>query len=239
MSEKIIEWIAKDEKTHNTIPKPKPARHYLPEWYKQLPVAKKYKDPKHGIREHGRLKDCMPFLDAMTTGYIQESWQDVHVIFETDENGQYSCKVDTPIESSIMEGYRVMQAPGPAGFYPWEFNHTVPWLPKTPKGWSVIVSPVMNRFDLPWQTMYGIIDSDDFYHWHGKLPLYVKKTDIDEVLIPAGTPLYQITPFFRENWKSYAEEEFNEKKAEKRTWLYKKTFNYFYVKNMWKKKNYE
>jgi hypothetical protein len=245
MSKNTIEWIAKDELTHALVPAPKPARDYLPEWYKELPTSRKGVDPENGTKIPGQLKDCMPFLDALTSGYIQESWADVHFSFGKDQNENIICHWKTPLptgyeEVKLIDKTRLVVAPPPNGFHPIEFALKVPWLPKTPNGWSALITPVMNRFDLPWQTMFGIIDSDKFYHFHGHIPFYVKNTGLKELLVPAGTPMYQITPIKRQDWKSFFEEKYDKLAGQKRGWEYiVKSFSPVYIKNMWTKKKYE
>ena len=55
-------------------PKPEPASRYIPEWYKKTPLH--VAGEKHdGIAPNGggsnfTVKGCVPFLDAMTSGYI-------------------------------------------------------------------------------------------------------------------------------------------------------------------------
>lgn len=241
MKQQKIEWIAKDVATHHLIPHPKPNRSYLPDWYKALPTSGKNLELEHGFKVNREVKDCMPFIDALTCGYVQESWVDVHFVFDKDKDGNPTYIWNLPIQTPMIKDARnpPSNTPVPAGFHPFEFLTEMIWLPRTPKGWSTLISPVMNRYDLPWQGMYGIVDSDEFFHWHGNIPIFVKDTGKKEVLIPAGTPMYQMTPFYRANWKSFIAEQFDELGLQKRTWEYIKSYGPLYLRKMWKKKKYE
>ncbi|MGL5008937.1 MAG: hypothetical protein ACRC6I_03585, partial [Paracoccaceae bacterium] len=52
----------------DVIAPPVPAKAYLPEWFRKLPATDETKLAKNdtGLT----VKRCMPFLDAMTTGWI-------------------------------------------------------------------------------------------------------------------------------------------------------------------------
>jgi hypothetical protein len=56
----------------------------------------------------------------------------------------------------------------------------------------------MNRYDLPFYTMSGIVDSDNW-----GLPVFIGfflKRNFQGV-IPKGTPIMQIVPFKRDSWE--------------------------------------
>ena len=59
-----IEFIAVSKEMADVWPHPRPASHFIPEEYKKLERLK-------GENMHApTLKMCIPFLDAMTAGYI-------------------------------------------------------------------------------------------------------------------------------------------------------------------------
>ena len=69
---KDIEFIAHESYIDNHLDKdtwPKPASHFVPDWYKEV---------KHSLDEH-TVKGCMPFLDSLTAGYIITFPQDMRV----------------------------------------------------------------------------------------------------------------------------------------------------------------
>lgn len=50
------------------IAAPVPAKAYLPDWFRKLPAVD---DSVTGLNNTGlTVKRCMPFLDAMTTGWV-------------------------------------------------------------------------------------------------------------------------------------------------------------------------
>jgi hypothetical protein len=57
----------------------------------------------------------------------------------------------------------------------------------------------LNRFDLPFTTTSGIMDSDS-YSTSGNLPFFIKKGFTG--VIPAGTPIAQLIPIKRTSWTS-------------------------------------
>jgi hypothetical protein len=87
--------------------------------------------------------------------------------------------------------------PRPAGHHPNHLAWRGSWGFKTPRGWSVLVTHPLNRFDLPFTTTSGIIDSDN-YSTSGNLPFFIKKGFTG--VIPAGTPIAQLIPIKRESW---------------------------------------
>ena len=69
---------------------------------------------------------------------------------------------------------------------------------KVPEGYSVLLSPAMNRYDLPYTVPFGIVDADTKF-----APIDIRfflKRDFEGV-IKKGTPLFQILPFKRDNWE--------------------------------------
>ena len=110
---------------------------------------------------------------------------------------------------------------------------------ETPEGYSLLVINPLNRFDLPFLTTNGIIDSD-MYTISGLIPFFLKDNFVG--LIPKGTPYAQVIPFKREDWKM--EPIFHEK----RTMIKKHVFTArkfrvkgggIYKKDIWKPKKYE
>jgi hypothetical protein len=112
-------------------------------------------------------------------------------------------------------------------------------VPKLPKGYSAIFAHPFNRIDLPFFTTTGVVDSDVFFHTgehSGNYPFYIEKDF--EGIIPAGTPMYQIIPVKRENWKSSAVP-FNLDDSIRRERMLKRHFMNNYKKQFWQRKNYD
>jgi hypothetical protein len=203
----IVKFNPVSQLVYDTVPMPKPTREIMPEWYKRSPS---FYTKKPEIDENGKanaaLKLCQPFMDAMSSGYIQESWQDIDIQKTIFENGQIQIKYVYTEEPEII-GYRENSSvPIGEEFYPIEFTFHPVWIPELPEGWSMIYTTPLNRVDLPFQFLSGIVDSDSFtqsQEW-SNIPFYIKKSF--NGIIPKGTPLVQMIPVKRENWKAVANE---------------------------------
>jgi len=236
MTNKIIEFIPSSEEVGLVVPAPKPAKNYIPDWYKTIPVANQLKNPsldESGALDNATLKMCMPFSDSLTSGYIQETPYDIVIKRQEDGSPYYwyvtqpqiiSCR--TKVSTYISEEY-----------YQAEFTWLAPWIIKTPPGWSCIITHPFNRQDLPFTTMTGIIDTDKFHHSpFGATPFNIKASFTG--VIPAGTPMYQIIPFERSKWESQIKP-FNEEVHRKKFHILKRKLSGVYMDNMWTKKHYK
>ena len=192
---KLINFFTRKELAN--YGQPEPIKHHLPEWYRK---AEDSYPSDNGGKDPG-LKKCVPFLDAMISGYTLTLPFDVFV--KTNEDGTLNIHWNAPpgLDNFIMERPTALghTMPRPAGHYT---NHLVWrgfWGMKTPRNWSLMVVHPLNRFDLPFTTTAGIIDSDEFFA-SGNLPFFIKEGFIGT--IPAGTPIAQLIPIKRAKWKS-------------------------------------
>ena len=80
---------------------------------------------------------------------------------------------------------------------PWKW--TVPWSIETPKGFSLLFTHPLNRMELPFVTMSGIVDTDE-YECPVNLPFLIREGFMG--VIPKGTPIAQVIPIKREKWSS-------------------------------------
>ncbi len=210
-----IEFYPSSKETELVVPPPRPSAHYIPKWYKDLP---KFSEKHMIMSEHGKpeglgLKSCVPFIDGMINGYIQETWQDLVVEFRNNTLSVYAYQEPQMIDS------RGDQYDSPIGrdYYNNEFVWQSPWIPKLPKGWSMMYVHPINHVELPFTTAAGIIDSDSFYHSpFGNFPFYIKYGFTGR--IPKGTPMYQMIPIKRESWKS-KNMPFNREETHKRSYV--------------------
>jgi hypothetical protein len=172
------------------IPKPVLSKSLIPKWYKEAEL-----DTPDGA---GGLKRCIPFLDGMMMGFMLVTPCDIHVKIRKDGlvDIDWAADVETaPImERPATSGHTM---PRPAGH---ATNHLV-WTPtwgfKAPKGYSILVTHPLNRFDLPFTTMSAVVDSDKFFG-AGNIPFFIKSGF--EGVIPAGTPIMQLIPVKRNPW---------------------------------------
>lgn len=234
MKYKKIEFIPSSIDTENYFDPPELAKKNIPNWYKNIKNnCTKKPEFVQGNLSNSNVKMCMPFFDAITNGYIQKTWCDIYI--QKKENFitfNYSLS-DTEIikfrERLDIQLYN-------NEFYPFEFIWKVHWTPKTPKNYSVLICHPLNRMDLPFYTLSGIIDSDIYHHSKtGNLPFYIKNNF--EGLIPKGTPMYQIIPIKRDNWiKKIVKYNSN---VEEKNNLQRSVFWEFYKKNFWQKKVFQ
>lgn len=203
-----------------------PAKNHIPEWYKKIP---KWKNNKIFSIETGfneTVKQCMPFLDSLTTGYMITLPHDINV---TNDNGvpllnwkhsEYPPKSRNEVSNSNLV---------PFGHFPMEFIWNFSCAIMIPKGYSILITHPINRHDLPFTTLSGIIDGEMILHTKGNVPFYIKQNF--EGIISQGTPIAQLIPFRQENWISKKQlglvkkgEIYNFKSASLIFGWYKKTF---------------
>jgi hypothetical protein len=228
-----VKWIPQNEFASKFIDPPKPAKNYMPDWYKKLPPFSTGNRPRDfGKRTNTTAKHCMPLFDSFTTGYIQETWCDMAV---TRLDNEIQVSFSAREQDLFVDGHDKNPIFPETGYYDKMLAWWTQWEPQTPKGWSTLYTHPLNQNNLPFYTMSGVIDTD---RWPigGKVQFYIK--DGFEGIIPKGTPMYQMIFFKRENWKS-------EVSHHDQDWFVKtnkKVFDYFhsgYRNNIWVKKNYE
>lgn len=236
----IVEWVPQSKYASDFIEPPRPAKNYIPDWFKNLPpFAGGHTPTITGNRADSTEKQCVPLLDTFSAGYIQEAWCDISIRVGND--GKISITSANMVENIVMtRGGPNRIIPKDKNYYSSYDDHLnwySHWEPKTPPGWSTYYSHPFNQYDVPFRTIDGIIDTDKW--WIGGSVPFLLKTGF-EGIIPQGTPLYQMIFFKREDWKSkilkYEEIE------KQRLKLHSKVFNHFYggyKKYMWAKKTYE
>lgn len=181
------------------------------------------------------VKACGPFFDGLTAGYIQETWCDIWIDPNTP-SGKVSFSYSTEPRPLSTRPHTSIPV-NTDWFYDEEFTWHQPWVPKTPKGWSVLVISPLNYFDLPFVTTSGIIDSDVFYHaFNGSHPFYIRKGFSG--IIPAGTPMFQFIPIKRDEWKSKADKFDSDRFTKLESKVYQNFFG-TYRKSFQQKKSYK
>ena len=180
------------------------------------------------------VKHCSPFLDTFTSGYIVELWQDVQVV-RTINGPEISWPVEPPPINSRVTARGLETFPVPAGCLPIQYVWSSPYIFKTPPGYSILITHPFNRFDLPFITLSGIVDSD-FMVPEGDIPFYLKENF--EGIIEEGTPIFQVFPFKRDDWASEVDYSLVPEMKKSR-WMSFRTSKGIYRDKHWKKKRYE
>lgn len=231
---KRVSFIPSSKDVELCVKQPTSARLSLPEWFKQIePPGRKLGLRRNNTLSNGtNVKNCMPFLDALTSGYTQNTWCEINFSLEDNKLAYYYATLPKPLETRDTPSIPLSDE-----YYPVEFVWLTPWITKLPKGYSAIVTHPFNRIDLPFYTLSGIIDADMFNHTpFGRLPFYLKRDFTGT--IPIDTPMFQILPFKRENWVSVADK-WNETIAKQKSYLMERVFNGAYKNQFRKKKKYE
>lgn len=182
----------------NSILNPQPAKKVVPKWFSE---SSRYWFPEN--KDILSFKACPALVDAFLSGYVFKTPCDL-----------YFYKDSVPDDSNVTYNINVLKEPGyddfcaprpdmpgfpkPSGFDK-HFHWFPNWMPGLEPGYSALYVHPLNRFDLPFITVSGIIDNDKM-NTPGLMPFYLKEGF--EGLIPKGTPFIQIIPFKREDWES-------------------------------------
>lgn len=217
---------------------PKPAISCLPEWYKeQESYVFKDKMVIDGFVSQATIKKCIPIFDSITSGYIIFSTVD---IFVSQKDGfpffNWATTIieDAPaIEFHNNEQFSKYPKFKDIKTLPKFFN---PWTIQTPKGYSCFITQPLHR-ELPFEILSGIVDTDS-YNATVHFPFSLKNQKW-EGLIPSGTPIAQVIPFKRENWKMEIGSEEDIEKNNKILFSLRTQFFNGYKKNFWTKKNFK
>jgi len=233
---KKIKFIAIAEIFHFMKTNPIPAVKAIPQWYRDMSSKIDSSFKEHRISNQGAnltIKKCVPFLDAFTTGYMVVTPADI--VVSLDER-QFKFMWETTYDQ--VEPHSINQTIGmpiPEGYDTTPFKFLTTHVVTTPKGYSSLFTHPLNRFDLPFITLSGVVDTDEFNVGSVNLPFLIKKDF--EGTIPAGTPIAQILPFKREDWQSSAEEQTDQVRFGQN--ILRTTAVNAYKKMFWQKKRYQ
>ena len=226
---KLIRFFTKKE--NETFGTPQPTKQTIPQWYKNAESTFTQED---GTEAAG-LKKCMPYVDVMMAGYVLTIPADIHV--SKNEDGTMNISYDETVLGEFIHerpaaiGYTM---PRPHGFAPNHLTYRSHWGWRVPKGFSVLVTHPFNRVDLPFHTISALMDSDEFFA-PGNIPFFIR-ADF-EGTIPAGTPIAQLLPVKREDWKMIENDQSLAGKAAYHAKLARDP-KYGYKRVMWHRKEY-
>lgn len=232
-------WLSDDSPSS-----PCPMIKTLPEWYRK---ADRYgKDQQTGQHFEmpgigGKIpswKACPAVFDVMGTGYTLRTPCDIE--FNQDAAGNISAKVaDTRYESFLLERLPMPQFVNPSGYNHKHFAWWPDWAVELPPGYSALYTQPMNRFELPFLTVSGIIDNDKV-NQPGTMPFFLLRGVSG--YLPAGTPYAQIIPFKREHWQSELDTSLSEqdirRNQEENSRRYRQPDGGVYQKEVWEHRKY-
>lgn len=179
---------------HQALEAPQPAKNFIPEWYKKTEsYINGKKQPSGEGKTEATIKRCMPVFDAITAGYVITLPADVFVSIKNDQQffewSHYGLVDWHPIEQAPLHPNR-NEYP-----FPKWINH---WSIKTPDGYSTLFVQPFHR-DSIFTILPGIVDTDTYFA-PVNFPFTINDSKF-EGLIPKGTPIAQVIPFRRDNWK--------------------------------------
>lgn len=239
LNKKTIKFYAAAEDLYEVEQPPVPAKLVIPEWFKKIPAEDKsmaWGDP----RDAATVKKCMPFLDSLTAGYMVVTPQDIK-ISKNETGGTMAYWGATPPGADVLFDldkplHRSEGMPVPDGYNKYVWRMVAYPRIETPSGYSVMVTHPFNRYDLPFLSMTGIIDSDKV---HARLAINMWLRDDFEGIIEKGTPIAQIFPFKREDWIHESLPPFSRKRELQDTFKVRSVMNRSYMRQFWQKKSYE
>ena len=223
-------------------PPPIPVSKALPDWYKEMTTY--HKNDKNllrtscemetggGYASSATAKKCISIFDTISSGYYL--LLPVDVFFDATEEEQVYFRWRMPNMEFVLR-----HSPEQIAGYPfYEHLHSdmlrwVPhWMFETPPGYSALVTHPMHRSDLPFITLPGIIDTDNFMP-SGALPFSVKKGY--KGIVKKGTPIAQVIPFKRDEWE-HEIYDFVPERQQAEGYMINSTFTNGYKDTYWERK---
>jgi len=183
----------------SVLPGPIPAIRGLPDWFKSMP--QKAFSATVG-NDEPTVKKCPPFIDAMIYGFLIPLAMDLEV-----RDGEFSWDFEVPpgyvseFSHSPIDFHDPGQVVGTPFFeddrFIIKFNSF--WTIEAPAGYSLLFTHPVNRADLPFTTLTGLVDCDTFHDSPLNFPARWHHADFNG-LLPKGTPVAQCLPVKRESW---------------------------------------
>ena len=236
---KIIKFKEAFEYSDSLTYSPSPASSEVPEWYRkqslfsngEQSVIKAIKKSRHDAT----YKACIPLVDSVTSGYMIKLPADILIYNKNTE--EYNPIIEWKTSWDLLDS----QPSGSLGNYPVPFGHCnklfrwhTDWIIETPKDYSLWVTHPSHRFDLPFITINGFVDTD-LHPNRLLLPFFIREGF--EGIVEKGTPIAQVIPVKRDPWES-KKEIFNKKNLYALDLVRTKYFRSY--KNMfWNKKSYK
>ena len=192
----------------NLFDHPTPAVKHIPSWYKNQKLYSNgesdYVKANKKSEFKATFKLCTPLVDTITSGYFITLPADV-IVSSSPGSDKYLPHIDWQVSwevADIQPQDALGNYPVPTGYNRAFFRWHADWIIKTPPGYSLWVTHPSHRYDLPFITINGFVDTDK--HPNSLLlPFFIKEGF--EGIIPAGTPIAQIIPIKRDEWKTEIE----------------------------------
>jgi hypothetical protein len=186
------------------LPRPMPAVLGLPDWFRELPQ----KSFSAALKEEQfTVKKCPPFIDAMTYGFLIPLITDLEIedgVFRWD--CEFPCGEFTSYPRSPIDFHDNNQVAGTPlcdeDRFILKFNNF--WTIELPSGYSLLVTHPINRHDLPFVTLTGMVDADRYRDNFIHFPARWRDAGFSGTL-RRGTPIAQCLPLKRDVWRAQYE----------------------------------
>ena len=180
------------------LPPPVPARDALPGWLRAMPGHAA--SDMHDGAPIRTVKHCPPFVDAMMQGFVMTLPCDVRV---GDGALSWDWNLPRPATATHPRAPMSFHAAAQVSGTPFargsqlvvKFNSF--WTIRLEPGWSLLVTHPLNRDDLPFRLLGGLVDSDRFHEVGILFPGIWLDPGFEGVL-PRGMPVAQCIPVRRE-----------------------------------------
>ncbi len=179
-------------KDEGVIAPPVPARSYTPDWFRRLPAVD---ETRVSPTDTGlTVKRCMPFLDAMHTGWLIPMPATVQLKIS---DGGRQVDAGWEFDRPLVANHGMHQVRGnPIGHDRPPMKFLNYWTIRTPHGWSCLFLDPLNRPNGIFQIVAGIVDTDS-YRTPVHFPFFATGCDgLHE--IAKGSPMVQVIPFRRD-----------------------------------------
>jgi hypothetical protein len=193
-----------NEETKAITPHPTPASKNIPNWYKKQQA---YHSDENEAMKKGQssstIKRCMPIFDIMNSGYIIYFPCDIYIDATDPEKIVWSIPegvklIKRDLISSHSSG-QVSEYPRDTDKYHKEVFRVLPfWSISTEDGYSCLFTHPFHGEKVPFSMFSAIVDTDKFIT-DGHFSMYIEKNF--KGVIERGTPMIQVIPFKRENYK--------------------------------------
>lgn len=164
----------------------KPAIHFLPQWWKNLP-SKYTPDTAQNI-ELSTIKKCAGFVDNYKNGFIMPLWCDLQINSSPTE---WSVR---PSLSNVIINPHDKQQYGPKFDDYWHMKIVSPWIFREKTGVKFVwTQPIWNMIGINENIMFAPGIMEYKYQHSTNINLFLSRKNSD-FLIEYGTPLVHIFP---------------------------------------------
>lgn len=186
-----IEFLCAPEDL-GVIPEPLRMRDLPLDGYRELPLRAGARMPFYDRKLVAR--SCPSFREAMKIGWVLSLAARVRL--QIRDQGR-TINAESDGERVLVSKHHIYQMTGDSAPVnpPCQFHNY--WTIRTPKGWSCLFLPLLNRPGGVFEVAAGVVDTDE-HNSPIHFPFFATAEDGDYAL-DKGTPLVQVVPFLRAN----------------------------------------